>query len=104
MDPFLPAPEPKRWRRGVYVAGLVIPFTALQIWALAYLLTSVHMEGPLRLAFLIALMGSVGATIAGWRLTWRLGHEPVRPALEIRQLPARPVRPVTREDYALARR
>jgi hypothetical protein len=100
MDPFLPAPQPERWRRSVYAASLVIPFTALQIWALAYLLTSVPMEGPLSLAFLVALMGSAGATIAGWRWTWRLGREPVRPALEIRQA----VRPVYRGDYALARR
>jgi hypothetical protein len=75
MDPFLPTPQPDRWRRGVYAASLVIPFTVLQIWAVTVLLSTAQLEGPLGLAFLLAVTGSVVAVLDGWRWTWRLGRE-----------------------------
>jgi hypothetical protein len=75
MDPFLPAPRPRRWRRAVYAAGLVIPFTATQIWALLVLLRLAPLTGLVGQAFVVILLGSVVAIWSGWRWTWHLGTE-----------------------------
>jgi hypothetical protein len=75
MDPFLPAPQPERWRRGVYAACLAIPFTVMQIWAITVVLSSARMEGAVGLAFLLAVAGAVIAVLDGWRWAWRLGRD-----------------------------
>ena len=74
MDPFTPAPR-SRWRRGVYAAGLVIPFTASQLWALLVLLRLAPLDGLVGQAFVLVLLGSVAAIWAGWRWAWRLGRD-----------------------------
>ncbi|HEY3466518.1 MAG TPA: hypothetical protein VGL47_15390 [Amycolatopsis sp.] len=74
MDPETPVPR-SRWRRGVYAAWLVIPFTASQIWALLVLLRLAPLEGLVGQAFVLILLGSVVAIWAGWRWTWRLGRD-----------------------------
>lgn len=75
MEPFLPAPQPVRWRRGVYAAGLVIPFTCVQIWAVLVLLSMAELSGPVAFAMLLTVFGSAVAVYGGWRWTWRLGRE-----------------------------
>ncbi|OAP26493.1 MULTISPECIES: hypothetical protein [Amycolatopsis] len=75
MEPFLPAPQPVRWRRGVYAAALVVPFTVAQVWALLVLLSLGSLHGLVGQAFLVTLAGSVVATAIGWRWVWRLGSE-----------------------------
>ncbi|MGW7536698.1 hypothetical protein [Amycolatopsis sp. NPDC054798] len=75
MEPFLPAPQPVRWRRGVYAAALVIPFTVAQVWALLVLLSLESLHGLVGQAFLVILAGSVVATAIGWRWVWQLGSE-----------------------------
>jgi hypothetical protein len=74
MDPFLPAPQPRRWRRGVYAASIAFPFATLQIWALTVLLTTVEVSGPAALAFLLVIAGAVVAAFDGLRWAWRFGH------------------------------
>jgi len=84
MNPFLPTPDPRRWNRGFLAACLAIPFTVVQIWAVAVVSTSVTFEGAAGVAFLLAIGGSAVAVLAGWRWAWRLGHkanEHRRPAL-----------------------
>jgi hypothetical protein len=111
MDPFLPAPQPRRWRRGVYAAALVIPFTAMQLWAIV-LLTTADLEGPLRLAFVLAVIGSVVAVLAGWRWVARSGTDTESvpaplPAQSQRYRAAQPQRYQSgayQRNYALARR
>jgi hypothetical protein len=75
MDPYTTAPPGSRWRRGVYAAGLVIPFTASQVWASLVLLRLAPLDGLVGQAFVLVLVGSVAAIWAGWRWTWRLGRE-----------------------------
>ncbi|WP_051791809.1 hypothetical protein [Amycolatopsis jejuensis] len=75
MEPFLPAPQPVRWRRGVYAAALVVPFTVAQLWALLVLLRLAPLDGLVGQAFLVTLAGSVVAMWAGWRWAWQLGSE-----------------------------
>ena len=75
MDFPTTAPRRSRWRRGVYAAWLVIPFTASQLWALLVLLRLAPLDGLLGQAFVVTLLGSVGAIWAGWRWTWRLGRD-----------------------------
>ncbi|MFI5608107.1 hypothetical protein [Amycolatopsis sp. NPDC051903] len=84
MDPFLPAPQPIRWRRGVYAAALVIPFTVLQLWALLVVLRLVPLNGLAGQAVLVLVLGSAISLGVGWRWAWRLGSERRR-ALEIRR-------------------
>jgi hypothetical protein len=74
MDPYTTAP-PSRWRRGVYAAGLVIPFTASQVWALLVLLRLAPLDGLVGQAFVLVLLGSAAAIWAGWRWTWLLGRD-----------------------------
>jgi hypothetical protein len=74
MDPYTTAPR-SRWRRGVYAAGLVIPFTASQVWALLVLLRLAPLDGLVGQAFVLILLGSVAAVWAGWRWTWQLGRD-----------------------------
>ena len=74
MDPYTPVPR-SRWRRGVYAAGLVIPFTASQLWALLVLLRLAPLDGLVGQAFVLVLLGSVVAIWAGWRWAWRLGSD-----------------------------
>ncbi len=64
-----------RWRRGVFAAGLVIPFTASQVWALLVLLRLAPLDGLVGQAFALILLGSVAAIGAGWRWTWLLGRD-----------------------------
>lgn len=75
MDPYITAPGQSRWRRGVYAAGLVIPFTAAQVWALLVLLRLAPLGGLVGQAFLVVLAGSVVAIGAGWRWIWQLGKD-----------------------------
>ncbi|SEP43799.1 hypothetical protein [Amycolatopsis saalfeldensis] len=75
MEPFLPVPQPVRWRRGVYAAALVIPFTVAQVWALLVLLSVAPLDGLVGQAFLVSLVGSLVAVAAGWRWTWLLTSE-----------------------------
>ncbi|MEU8633350.1 hypothetical protein AB0C38_14360 [Amycolatopsis sp. NPDC048633] len=75
MDPYITAPRRSRWRRGVYAAGLVIPFTATQVWALLVLLRLAPLDGLVGQAFVLVLLGSVVAIWAGWRWTWQLGRD-----------------------------
>jgi hypothetical protein len=75
MDPHITVPPPSRWRRGVYAAGLVIPFTASQLWALLVLLRLAPLDGLVGQAFVLVLLGSVVAIWAGWRWTWQLGRD-----------------------------
>ncbi|KDN22844.1 hypothetical protein [Amycolatopsis rifamycinica] len=75
MEPYATAPRRSRWRRGVYAAWLVIPFTASQVWALLVLLRLAPLEGLLGQAFAIVLLGSVVALWAAWRWTWLLGRD-----------------------------
>jgi hypothetical protein len=75
MDPYITAPRSSRWRRGVYAAGLVIPFTASQLWALLVLLRLAPLDGLVGQALVLVLLGSVAAIWAGWRWTWRLGRD-----------------------------
>jgi membrane protein implicated in regulation of membrane protease activity len=109
MDPFLPAPQPRRWRRGVYAAALVIPFTAMQLWAIV-LLTTADLQGPLRLAFVLAAIGSVVAVVAGWRWVARSGTESVPAPLSAQSQRYRAAYPqryqsgAYQRNYALVRR
>src|SRR5262249_20145016 len=66
MDPFLPAPQPIRWRRGVYAAALVIPFTVVQVWALLVLLSVADFSGLVAQAVLVLVLGSITALAVGW--------------------------------------
>ncbi|EOD67564.1 hypothetical protein [Amycolatopsis vancoresmycina] len=75
MDPNPTAPRHSRWRRGIYAAWLVIPFTASQVWALLVLLRLAPLGGLLGQAFAVTLLGSVVAIWAGWRWTWQLGRD-----------------------------
>lgn len=75
MEPFLPLPQPVRWRRGVYAAALVVPFTVAQVWALLVLLSVAPLDGLVGQAFLVSLLGSLVAVAAGWRWTWLLTSE-----------------------------
>ncbi|MFD8494599.1 hypothetical protein [Amycolatopsis sp. NPDC059657] len=75
MEPFLPAPQPVRWRRGVYAAGLVIPFTCVQIWAVLVLLTMANLDGAVAFAMLLTIFGSAVGVYSGWRWAVRLGSE-----------------------------
>jgi hypothetical protein len=75
MEPFLPVPQPIRWRRGVYAAALVIPFTVAQVWALLVLMSVAPLGGLVGQAFLVSLLGSLVAVAAGWRWTWLLTSE-----------------------------
>jgi len=75
MEPYAPSPQPARWRRGVYAAALVVPFTVAQIWALLVLLRLAPLDGLVGQAFVITLTGSAAAVWAGWRWTWHLGSE-----------------------------
>ncbi|MET7998174.1 hypothetical protein ABZU76_45555 [Amycolatopsis sp. NPDC005232] len=84
MDPFLPAPQPIRWRRGVYAAALVIPFTVMQLWALLVLLSLADFSGLVVQAVLVLVLGSAVSLAVGWRWAWRLGSERRR-ALETRR-------------------
>ena len=67
--------RPSRWRRGVYAAGLVIPFTASQVWALLVLLRLAPLDGLVGQAFVLVLVGSAVAIWAGWRWAWQLGRD-----------------------------
>jgi cell division protein FtsW (lipid II flippase) len=73
MNPYLPAPRPKRWRRSVYAASLALPFSAMQVWAVMLLLRVVHPDGPAVLAFLLVVAGAVVSALASLRWAWRLG-------------------------------
>ncbi len=75
MDLYTTAPGRSRWRRGVYAAGLVIPFTASQLWALLVLLRLAPLDGLVGQAFVLILLGSVVAIWAAWRWTWKLGRD-----------------------------
>ncbi|MFJ9785706.1 hypothetical protein ACIRSS_39465 [Amycolatopsis sp. NPDC101161] len=75
MDPYTTAPGRSRWRRGVYAAGLVIPFTASQLWALLVLLRLAPLDGLVGQAFVLILLGSVVAIWVAWRWTWQLGRD-----------------------------
>ncbi|MGW3959470.1 hypothetical protein ACWED2_06575 [Amycolatopsis sp. NPDC005003] len=75
MDPYITAPGRSRWRRGVYAAGLVIPFTASQVWALLVLLRLAPLDGLVGQAIVLVLVGSAAAIWAGWRWTWQLGRD-----------------------------
>ena len=79
MDPFLPAPDSTRWRRGFFAACIAIPFTVMQIWAVTVVLSTATIEGAAGVAFLLAIGGSIIAVLDGWRWAWRLGRNaPVR--------------------------
>jgi len=73
MDPFLPAPQPRRWRKSVYAASLALPFATMQVWAIVLLLTTLNVTGPVALAFLLVVAGAVVAAIEGVHWAWRLG-------------------------------
>jgi hypothetical protein len=75
MDTDTTAPRQSRWRRGVFAAGLVIPFTASQLWALLVLLRLAPLDGLVGQAFALVLLGSAVAIWAGWRWTWQLGRD-----------------------------
>ncbi|SMD22819.1 hypothetical protein [Kibdelosporangium aridum] len=84
MDPYTPAPDPRGWRRGYLAAWVAIPFTVIQIWAMAIVLTTARFDGPAAVAVPLALSGTMVAVLAGWRWAWRLGRktsEQRRPAL-----------------------
>ncbi|WP_406629583.1 hypothetical protein [Amycolatopsis sp. WGS_07] len=100
MEPFLPAPQPVRWRRGVYAAALVVPFTVAQVWALLVLLSFESFHGPAAQAFLVILAGSLFATVAGWRWVWQLGSERkrVQAREELRRRAYENMREFGRED------
>ncbi|WP_233574112.1 hypothetical protein [Amycolatopsis panacis] len=84
MDPFLPAPQPIRWRRGVYAAALVILCTVADLWALLVLVRLAPPDGLVGQAILVLGVGSVISLGLGWRWALRLGSERRR-ALEIRR-------------------
>jgi hypothetical protein len=73
MDPFLPAPQPKRWRRSIYAATFAIPFATTQVWAVLLLLTTVRLGGAAGLAFLLVVAGAVVGAFDSLRWAWRLG-------------------------------
>jgi hypothetical protein len=73
MEPFLPAPDRGRYRRGFFAACVAIPFTAMQLWAVIVVLSTANLEGPARFAFLLAVFGAAIAVVDGWRWAWRLG-------------------------------
>ncbi|GAA1020789.1 MULTISPECIES: hypothetical protein [Amycolatopsis] len=100
MEPFLPAPQPVRWRRGVYAAALVVPFTVAQVWALLVLLSFESLHGLVAQAFLVILAGSLIATVAGWRWVWQLGSERkrVQAREEMRRRASENLREFGRED------
>ncbi|WP_020658124.1 hypothetical protein [Amycolatopsis benzoatilytica] len=75
MDPYARSPQPARWRRGVYAAALVVPFTVAQIWALLVLLRLAPLDGLVGQAFVITFAGSAASMWAGWRWAWNLGSE-----------------------------
>ncbi len=78
MEPFLPARDPVRYRRGFFAACIAIPFTAMQIWAVTVVLTTTTLEGPPRLAMLLAVFGAAIAVVDGWRWAWRVGTADAR--------------------------
>ncbi|GAA3532280.1 hypothetical protein GCM10022222_14400 [Amycolatopsis ultiminotia] len=92
MEPFLPVPQPVRWRRGVYAAALVVPFTLAQVWALLVLLRLAPLDGLVGQAFLVVLAGAGFAVWAGWRWTVRLGAEERRERAEEQQYRERAAR------------
>lgn len=73
MDPFVPAPQPKRWRRSFYAASLALPFATLQVWAVLMLLSTVQLSGPAALAFPLVIAGAVVGAIESLHWAWRLG-------------------------------
>lgn len=79
MDPFLPAPQPRRWRRSVYAASLALPFATLQAWAVVVLLSTVRLSGPAAIAFLLVIAGAMGAACEALHWAWRLGSFEPRP-------------------------
>ncbi|CAM3574380.1 hypothetical protein KIPE111705_14775 [Kibdelosporangium persicum] len=84
MDPYAPAPDPRGWRRGYLAACVAVPFTLMQIWAMAIVLTTAHFDGPTAIAIPLALSGTMVAVLTGWRWVWRLGRKTTgrrRPAL-----------------------
>jgi hypothetical protein len=76
MDPFLPAPQPKRWRREVYAAVLALPFAAMEFWAITVLVSTGQWAGPGALAFVLVIAGAALAAVLGLCWLWRLGREP----------------------------
>jgi hypothetical protein len=81
MDPFRPAPQPKRWRRSFYAAILALPFATLQVWAVLMLLSTVQLSGPAALAFPLVIAGAVVGAIESLHWVWRLGSFEPRPRL-----------------------
>jgi hypothetical protein len=75
MEPFLSASKRGRRSRGFFAACIAIPFTAMQIWAVTVLLTTMTIEGAVGFAFLLAVGGSAVAVLDGWRWAWRLGRD-----------------------------
>ncbi|HKS49061.1 MAG TPA: hypothetical protein VJT49_28925 [Amycolatopsis sp.] len=84
MDPFLPAPQPRRWRRSVYAASLALPFATVQVWAVVMLLSTVTVSGPAVLALPLVIGGAVVAAFEGLHWAWRLGSFEPRPSLASR--------------------
>ena len=62
------------WRREVYVASAIALFIVLQIWAITVVLSTVHLEGTPRLAFLLAVSGAVIAVGNSLRYVVRLSR------------------------------
>lgn len=79
MDPFVPAPQPKRWRRSVYAASLALPFATLQVWAVLMLLSTVQLTGATALPFSLVIAGAIVGAVEGLRWAWRLGSFEPRP-------------------------
>jgi len=73
MDPFMPTPQPKRWRRSIYAASLALPFSTMQVWAVILLLSTVQLSGPAELAFVLVVAGAVVAAFESVHWAWRLG-------------------------------
>lgn len=84
MDPYLPAPDPRGWRRGFFAACVAVPFTLMQVWAVTVMLSTASFDGVAAVASPLALGGAMIAVLNGWRWVWRLGRksgERRRPAL-----------------------